>query len=154
MEIRELVEVQQLIAAGTKYFFYCNSSPAGPILDALVDTPEIKIIIGTSENITMAVASGYSLATGQPSVVNVTTVVGTASLMANLFNARRDNIPVIVTAGTHYSKGTGRDGFEDIDDILEITKPFARWGFQANYASRVPELTRMAFKMATTPPGE
>src|SRR5262245_60538580 len=46
--------VQQLIAAGTKYFCYCNSSPAAPILDALVDTPEIKIIIGTSENITMA----------------------------------------------------------------------------------------------------
>ena len=145
--------VQQLIAAGTKYFFYCNSSPAAPILDALVDTPEIKIIVGTSENITMALACGYSLATGQPSVVNVTTVVGTASLMANLFNARRDYIPVVVTAGTHYSKGTGRDGFEDIDDILEITKPFARWGFQANYASRMPELTRMAFKMATTPPG-
>ncbi|HEX2928222.1 MAG TPA: thiamine pyrophosphate-binding protein [Candidatus Binatia bacterium] len=145
--------VQQLIAAGTKYFFYCNSSPAAPILDALVDTPEIKIILGTSENITMALACGYSLATGQPSVVNVTTVVGTASLMANLFNARRDYIPVIVTAGTHYSKGTARDGFEDIDDILDITKPFVRWGFQANYASRMPELTRMAFKMATTPPG-
>jgi thiamine pyrophosphate-dependent acetolactate synthase large subunit-like protein len=144
---------EQLKAAGMKYFFYGNGSPAAPILDALVDRPEIKIVIGTSENIVMSLAAGYSLASGEPSFVNVTTVVGTASLMANLYNAKKDHLPVVVTANTHDSRGTARDGFEDVDDLVEATKQFTRWGFQVNRANRIPELTRMGLKLATTPPG-
>jgi benzoylformate decarboxylase len=144
---------EQLKAAGVKYLFYGNGSPAAPFLDALVDRPEIKIIIGTSENIVMALASGYSLASGEPSFVNVTTAVGTASLMANLYNAKKDHLPVVVTANTHDSRGIARDGFEDVDDLVEATKQFTRWGFQVNRANRIPELTRMGFKLATTPPG-
>ena len=145
--------VEQIEAAGTRYFFYCNSSPSAPILDALVDKPEIKIVVGTSENIVMSLASGYALATGQPSFVNVATVVGTASLMANLYNAKKDCLPVVVTANTHDSRGAGRDGFEDVDDIVDLTKQFTRWGFQVSRANRIPEMTRMGFKLATTPPG-
>src|SRR5262249_22380456 len=69
------------------------------IYDAMVDAPELKMIMGLHEGIVAAMADGYSKVSAQPGVVNVHTIAGTAQLTGQLYNLYRDGSPVIVTAG-------------------------------------------------------
>jgi len=46
----------------------------------------------------------------------------------------------------------GRDAFEDWDEYLSPTSSFTRWRWTVERAERVPEITRRAFKIASTQP--
>lgn len=145
--------VEQLKAAGIKHVFYANGSPSASMLDAMADDDEIHLILATQENIVTAMASGYAMASNTPTFVNVTTTVGTASQMANMYNAAKDYVPVVISAFTSNTTGTARDGFEQVDDVVEITKQFTRWGYEIPHTKRVPEFVRNAVRISTTPPG-
>ena len=145
--------VQQLKAAGVKHVFYGNGTSSAAMLDAMVGDNDIHLILGPEEGIVTAMASGYALASNKPTFVNVHGTVGTANQMLNMFNAKRDGDPLVVSSFSKSTEGTGRDNFEEIDDLVEITKEFTRWSFEVPLASRVPELLRNAMRISTTPPG-
>ncbi len=145
--------VQQLKAAGVKHVFYGNGTSSAGMLDAMVGDTDINLILGPEEEIVTAMASGYALASNEPTFVNVHGTVGTANQMLNMFNAKRDGDPLVVSSFTKSTEGTGRDNFEEIDDLVGMTKQFTRWSFEAPMASRVPELLRNAMRISTTPPG-
>jgi thiamine pyrophosphate-dependent acetolactate synthase large subunit-like protein len=145
--------VQQLKAAGVKHVFYGNGTSSAAMLDAMVGDTDINLILGPEEGIVTAMASGYALASNEPTFVNVHGTVGTANQMLNMFNAKRDGDPLVVSSFTKSTEGTGRDNFEEIDDLVGMTKQFTRWSFEAPMASRVPELLRNAMRISTTPPG-
>ena len=145
--------VQQLKAAGVKHVFYGNGTSSAAMLDAMVGDNDIHLILGPEEGIVTAMASGYALASNAPTFVNVHGTVGTANQMLNMFNAKRDGDPLVVSSFSKSTEGTGRDNFEEIDDLVGMTKEFTRWSFEAPMASRVPELLRNAMRISTTPPG-
>jgi thiamine pyrophosphate-dependent acetolactate synthase large subunit-like protein len=145
--------IQQLKAAGVKHVFYGNGTSSAAMLDAMVDDKDISVILGPEEGIVTAMASGYALASNEPTFVNVHGTVGTANQMLNMFNAKRDGDPLVVSSFSKSTEGTGRDNFEEIDDLVDMTKQFTRWSFEAPMASRVPELLRNAMRISTTPPG-
>ena len=145
--------IQQLKAAGVKHVFYGNGTSSAAMLDVMVDDKDISLILGPEEGIVTAMASGYALASNEPTFVNVHGTVGTANQMLNMFNAKRDGDPLVVSSFSKSTEGTGRDNFEDIDDLVDMTKQFTRWSFEAPMASRVPELLRNAMRISTTPPG-
>jgi thiamine pyrophosphate-dependent acetolactate synthase large subunit-like protein len=145
--------VQQLKAAGVKHVFYGNGTSSAAMLDAMVGDDDIHLILGPEENIVTAMASGYALASNAPTFANVHGTVGTAHQMLNMFNAKKDGVPLVVSSFTSSTEGTGRDGFESVDDLVAITRQFTRWSFEVPLPSRVPELLRNAFRIATTPPG-
>ena len=84
-EAGELI-AECLRAAKVKYMFFCNGSPQGPILDALVDKPDINLIIATEEGQAVSMAHGYELASGEVPFV-VTQGVGVPRQVTNLVNA-------------------------------------------------------------------
>ena len=63
-------------------------------------------------------ASGYALASNEPTFVNVHGTVGTANQMLNMFNAKRDGDPLVESSFSKSTEGTGRDNFEEIDDLV------------------------------------
>src|ERR1700689_167176 len=71
---------------------------------------------------------------------NVHGLVGTANQMLNMFNAKRDGDPLVVSSFNKSTEGTGRDNFEEVDDLVDMTRQFTRWSFEVPMASRVPEL--------------
>ena len=145
--------IQQLKEAGVKHVFYGNGTGSASMLDAMVGDNDIHLILGPEENIVTAMASGYALASNNPTFVNVHGTVGTAHQMLNMFNAKKDGVPLVVSSYTATTEGTGRDGFESVDDLVAITKQFTRWSFEIPLASRVPELLRNAIRISTIPPG-
>jgi benzoylformate decarboxylase len=145
--------IQQLKEAGVKHVFYGNGTSSAAMLDAMVGDDDIHLILGPEENIVTAMASGYALASNQPTFVNVHGTVGTAHQMLNMFNAKKDGVPLVVSSFTTTTESTGRDSFESVDDLVDITKQFTRWSFEVPLAARVPELLRNAIRIATIPPG-
>jgi thiamine pyrophosphate-dependent acetolactate synthase large subunit-like protein len=145
--------VQQLKAAGVKHVFYGNGTSSAAMLDAMVGDDDINLILGPEEGIVTAMASGYALASNEPTFVNVHGTVGTANQMLNMFNSKRDGDPLVVSSFSKSTEGSGRDNFEEVDDLIDMTKQFTRWSFEVPTASRVPELLRNAMRISTTPPG-
>jgi benzoylformate decarboxylase len=145
--------LEQLKEAGVKHIFYGNGTSSAAMLDAMVGGNDIHLILGPEENIVTSMAGGYALASNKPTFVNVHGTVGTAHQMLNMFNAKKDGVPLVVSAFTPTTEGTGRDGFESVDDLVEITKQFTRWSFEIPLASRVPEIVRNAIRISTIPPG-
>jgi benzoylformate decarboxylase len=148
-----LLLIEQLKAAGVKHVFYGNGTSSAAMLDAMVGDKDINLILGPEEGIVTAMASGYALASNEPTFVNVHGLVGTANQMLNMFNAKRDGDPLVVSSFNKSTEGTGRDNFEEVDDLVDMTKQFTRWSFEIPMASRVPELLRNAMRISTTPPG-
>src|SRR5215831_5050387 len=108
--------LQQLKGAGVKHVFYGNGTSSAPMLDAMAGDNDIHLILGPEEGIVTAMASGYALASNEPTFVNVHGVVGTANQMLNMFNAKRDGDPLVVSSFSKSTEGSGRDNFEGIDD--------------------------------------
>jgi thiamine pyrophosphate-dependent acetolactate synthase large subunit-like protein len=140
-----------LRAAKVKYVFFCNGSPQGPILDALVDKPEINLIIATEEGQAVSMAQGYELASGEVPFV-VTQGVGIPRQITNLVNAWKDRSGMVVMTPRTPLDTHGRDSFEDIDNWLDFVKPVTKWRWDIVRPNRIAEHMRYAFKLASTAP--
>ncbi|TAJ98354.1 thiamine pyrophosphate-binding protein [bacterium] len=140
-----------LRAAKVRYMFFCNGSPQGPILDALVDKPDINLIIATEEGQAVAMAHGYELASGEVPFV-VTQGVGVPRQVTNLVNAWKDRSGMVVMTPRTPLDTHGRDSFEDVDSWLDFVKPVTKWRWDIVKANRIAEHMRHAFKLASTPP--
>lgn len=149
-EAGELI-AECLRAAKVKYMFFCNGSPQGPILDALVDKPDINLIIATEEGQAVAMAHGYELASGEVPFV-VTQGVGVPRQVTNLVNAWKDRSGMVVMTPRTPLDTHGRDSFEDVDNWLDFVKPVTKWRWDIVKANRIAEHMRHAFKLASTPP--
>jgi len=146
------VLVEQLRAAGVKFLFLGNGSGLGSLCDALVDRPDMQIILALHEDHCVSIADGYSKASGKPGFVMFSRV-GTPHATSNMYNAMKDRSPVIITSDHAESDREGRDGFEDIDDWLETVGQFTKFRWVVHETERIPEWTMKAFKLATTMPG-
>jgi len=143
---------EQLRAAGTKYLFLGNGSGLGPLCDALVDRPDMQVILAVHEDHCVSIADGYSKTSGKPGFVMFSRVA-TPHATANMYNAMKDRTPIIVTSDHAETNREGRDGLEDIDDWLEVVGQFTKFRWVVHEADRIPEWTMRAFKLATTMPG-
>lgn len=143
---------EQLMAAGTRFIFVCNSSGMGALCDAVVDRPTLQFIQATSEHQSVAMADGFAKATGQPAFVCFSRVGGPLG-SANMYNAMKDRTPMVVMTDHADTQADGRDGHEDLDDWLEPFKQYTKWRWIAKEANRIPEWVAHAFKVASTPPG-
>ena len=70
-----------------------------PIFDALVDVPEIKIVLVRHEQGGTHMADGYARATGKPGVVLVTSGPGATNTVTGLLTAQMDSVPMVVLTG-------------------------------------------------------
>ena len=143
---------EQLLAAGTRFIFICNSSGMGALCDAVVDRPQLQFIQGVSENQAVAMADGFAKATGQTAFAAYSRVGGPLS-SANMYNAMKDRTPVVIVTDHADSQADGRDGHEDIEDWLEPFKQYTKWRWLAKEGNRIPEWMAHAFKIASTAPG-
>ena len=143
--------LETLRDAGVRYVFSANSTGQGPFYDALVDRPELRIILATHEAHCVSMAQGLELATGEPGCV-VMPGIGLANGTTNLYNAYKDRSAVVcITDGPdpHYA---GRDGFDDAPGWEDMVNSVTRWHWSLNYSDRIPEMVSRAFKVSATPP--
>ncbi|OIN23871.1 thiamine pyrophosphate-binding protein [Vibrio barjaei] len=75
-----------------------------PLLNALSHDGSIEYLLGLQEGTVVGMAAGYSLSTGQTSIVNIHTYPGLANSLCNMHNAMLANAPVLITAGQQDSR--------------------------------------------------
>lgn len=145
--------VETLKAADVKYVFCNPGSSEVDFLDALLDAPKIQFILGMHEGVVMAMADGYSKASGKTAFVNVHTVAGTSNTMSQLFNAFMDNSSIVVTSGQQDHRIVGHEPTLGIYDLKDIPSQVTKWSWDVKKADLIPLETQKAFKIASTQPG-
>ena len=144
---------EQLIASGVKYVFGNSASEDAQFYDALVDRPQLKYILTPHEGPGAAMAAGYIKASGEPTIVMQAAVVGMANAIGQMFNAYKEQTPLVVYSyRTDQTGSAGRDGFEEVANQEQIVQPITKYTWLARRADMIPETVRRAFKASWTPP--
>ena len=143
--------VQQLKAAGVKYYFFNPSSGDAPIFDAIADEPSIQLIKGLQEGVVVAMADGYARLTNSTAVCSIADV-GLPNGLTQIVNSFKDHIPLILAVSTVGQERLGRDGFQDYDHQENLPQFVTKWSWQAQSAVSIPETVRRAWKFASTAP--
>jgi benzoylformate decarboxylase len=143
--------LQMLADAGVRYLFGNPGTTELPLMDALVDEPRIKYILGLQEVPVMAMADGYAQASRHLGVVNLHTACGLGHAMGILYNAYREGTPLLVTAGQQ----DRRLKFEEpilVGDMVSVARPWTKWAAEIERIEDLPVAVRRAVQVALAPP--
>lgn len=147
--------VAQAKAAGVRYLFTNPGSAEAAFFDALVEAPEIQLIMGLHEGVVISMADGYFKASGQAPFVNVHTIGGTGQMAGQLYNAYRDGTPMVVTAGMpdneYYTDLVGLAASPGFNQ-KEVNRQFTKISWEIRNPEAIPLAVRRAFKVSTTAP--
>jgi thiamine pyrophosphate-dependent acetolactate synthase large subunit-like protein len=144
--------LQQLKAAGVKYYFFNPSTGDGPIFDAFVNEPGVQLIKGIQEGVVIGMADGYARLSGKTGVCSIANV-GLPNGMTQLVNTYKDRIPLLLVVAAFGQNILGRDGPQDYEHQENMLQPLTKWYWLAQTAAGLPETIRRALKFASTPPG-
>jgi thiamine pyrophosphate-dependent acetolactate synthase large subunit-like protein len=144
--------VQQLKAAGVKYYFFNPSTGDAAIFNAIANEPSIQLIKGVQEGVVVGMADGYARMSGKTGVCSVANV-GLPNGLTQLVNTYKDRIPLLLVIASFGSQQAGRDGPQDYDHQENMVSPITKWYWMAESTAVIPETVRRALKFASTPPG-
>jgi benzoylformate decarboxylase len=122
-----------------------------PIMNALGDHPRLRYVLGLQESIALAMADGFSRASGRLSACNVHVAPGLGNALGALYNAKWFGSPIIVTAGQH-ERGHGVTEPLLYDPLVPMAAPLVKWGYEVERFADLPRCLRRAAKVALTPP--
>ncbi len=142
-----------LIEWDVPYVFGLAGSEEVGFLDALVDRDELNYVTCIHENAAMAMADGYSRATGNTSIVNLHSVAGAAYALGQMVSCYRDRTPVVVTAGRQTTEYRGSNGFLEAPNLHKLPSEYAQWTWDVTSANTITETLRRAFMLSEAPPG-
>jgi benzoylformate decarboxylase len=122
-----------------------------PIMHALKDHPEIEFVMAMQESLVVAMADGFSRASGRLVACNVHVAPGLGNAMGSLFNAQFTGTPMILTAGQQ-EQGHGLMEPLLYGPLVRMAEPFVKWAVEVTRLEDLPRIVRRAAKIATTPP--
>ena len=141
--------VEALRRHGVDYLFGYPGGACMPIFDALVDAPEIKIVLVRHEQGGTHMADGYARATGKPGVVLVTSGPGATNTVTGLLTAQMDSVPMVVLTGQTITPNLGKDAFQEAD-VFGVTMPVVKHSYLVRNVNDLPRVMNEAFHLATS----
>jgi benzoylformate decarboxylase len=145
------VLLEVLRSEGVRYVFGNPGTTELPLMDALIETPDIRYIWALQEASVVAMADGYAQAARRPGFVNLHTAGGLGHGFGNLLNASVSGTPLVVTAGQQDSRHTITDPLL-FGDLVRIARPAVKWAQEVLHADQIPILIRRAFHDCNAPP--
>ncbi len=145
------VLMDTLAAQGVEYLFGNPGTTESPIIDALVDHPQIRYVVALHEGVAVGAASYYAHASGRTGVVNVHVAPGLGNALGMLYDAAKSNAPLVLTAGQQDTRLRLREPVLG-HDLVAMAAPLAKWSVQAERADELSLLLHRAFKIASDPP--
>lgn len=112
------------------------------------------------ENLGVAMAHGYYVATGRLASVMVHVNVGTANAICGVMNAARENVPVLMTSGRTPLTEEGFDGSrslyihwgQEMFDQGGVMREMVKWDYELRNAKQVETIVDRAVTIAMTEP--
>jgi acetolactate synthase-1/2/3 large subunit len=125
--------------------------PGGSIIsvfDALFSYKDvIRQILTRHEQGAVHAAQGFARVTGETGVVMVTSGPGATNTITGLADAMLDSTPLVVITGQVNAGLLGSDAFQETD-VVGITQPITKWGYQIRRAEDISWAVARAFYIA------
>ena len=116
--------VRFLTDSGFRHIFGLPGSSLVSLLQELTDSP-VRVVPTIHESVAIAAADGYARVTGAGAAY-IYMVPGTANALANLYNAWRDESPVLVLSSQQAAWARTREGTIGEGDLVPLVAPFCR----------------------------
>ena len=117
-------------------------------MHALEGHPDLEYILVAQEGVAMGMADGYARESGRPAFVNLHIETGLSNGLSLMCNAYAGGTPLVLTAANS-SIGKVAEGRTD---LVDLARPFSKWGAEVTNADQIPAVMRRAFREAKTPP--
>ncbi len=145
------VLLESLIAHGVEHVFGNPGTTESPILDALLDYPQLRYILALHEGVALGAASYYAQAAGRTAVVNLHVAPGLGNALGMLYNALKTRSPLVVTAGQQDTRLRLRGPVLG-HDLVAMAAPLTKWSVQVERADEFALIAHRALKVAADPP--
>jgi benzoylformate decarboxylase len=122
-----------------------------PIMHALKEHPDLTYVMAMQESLVVAIADGFSRASGRLVACNVHVAPGLGNAMGSLYNAHFTGTPMILTAGQQ-EQGHGLMEPLLYGPLVRMAEPLVKWAIEVTRLEDLPRIVRRAAKIATTPP--
>ena len=136
---------------GVTHLFGNPGTTELPIMHALKDHPDLTYVMAMQESLVVAIADGFSRASGKLVACNVHVAPGLGNAMGSLYNARFTGTPMILTAGQQ-EQGHGLMEPVLYGPLVQMAEPLVKWAVEVTRLEDLPRIVRRAAKIATTPP--
>lgn len=150
---------------GVKYFFGNAGTDFASLVDAFAKfseegKPYPRPITVPHEFLGVSMAHGYYMITGEPQVVMVHVIVGTANASGAIMNAARANVPIIFSAGRTPFTEAGLVGSRDVQihwaqesfDQGNLIREFVKWDYELKHFSQLESVVDRALAIAMAEP--
>jgi acetolactate synthase I/II/III large subunit len=154
-----------LAERGVEYLFANAGTDFAPLVEAFAKaartgTPVPKPVLATHENLALSMAHGWAVATGRVPAVMLHVSVGTANGVCGIFNAARDNVPILFTAGRSPLTEAGLPGARDVYihwaqemfDQAGMVRELVKWDYELRNGEQLETVVDRALAVATTEP--
>ena len=122
-----------------------------PLIDALVDAPDIRYVLGLQEATAVGMADGWALASGRAAFVNLHAMGGLGNAMGVLVASKASETPLVVTAGQQDTRHLMTEPWLS-GDLVALAQPVTKWARELRRGEDVGQALRRAFAIARTPP--
>ncbi len=153
--------LQRLKDHGVQYLFGNAGTDFPPLIEAMsAGDCGIEPILVPHENVAVAMAYGVTLVTGRPQLVMFHVGLGTANAICGLFNAARQHIPMLLTAGRtpvlEHGKLGARNNYinwaQEMFDQGGMVRELVKWDYELRDGAQVDAVVDRALAIATSAP--
>ena len=148
--------IKCLHAEGIKHIHAITDGTYMMVIEALERLGKelnIRLIVPRHEAAAAHACDAYTRVTGDPAVVMACAGPGAANLLAGLMCAQAEGSPVVAITTTRRSEIADsyiHQGGMQVSRHLEIFKPAVKWNGKVDHWSRMPDMIRHAFRVATS----
>jgi benzoylformate decarboxylase len=136
---------------GVDRIFGNPGTTESPLLDSLLDHPQIQYIVHLHEGVALGAANFYAQASGKTAFVNLHVAPGLGNAIGMIYGALKNCSPLVVTAGQQDTRLRLRDPVLG-HDLAAIAAPVTKWSVQVERADELGPILQRAFKIANEAP--
>lgn len=136
---------------GISHIFGNPGSTEMPLMDALVDAPNITYVLGLQEATAVGMADGWALTSGKTGFVNLHAMGGLGNAMGVLVASKASETPLVVTAGQQDTRHLMTEPWLS-GDLVALAAPVTKWAKEVRRGEDLGAALRRAFEIARTPP--
>ncbi len=143
--------METLLAHGVDRIFGNPGTTESPLLDSLLDYPQLQYIVHLHEGVAVGAANFYAQASGKTAFVNLHVAPGLGNAIGMIYSALKNGSPMVVTAGQQDTRMRLRDPVLG-HDLAAMAAPVTKWSVQVESADELGPILQRAFKIANEAP--
>src|SRR5215204_3773423 len=121
-----------------------------PLFRNFPDT--FRYVLGLQESVVVGMADGYAQATRNASFVNLHSAAGVGHALGNIFNAYRNQTPMVIIAGQQARSLMPLQAFLYSERATELPQPYVKFSVEPARPEDVPAAIARAYYVAMQPP--